>query len=108
MDVKVFGCLFKDKNKMKLLVASLKTLINSKDCSESRLLSFLFRLSFSVIGRISPVNMSQPWLSEQVLGSQAAFGIVFRVSSNKLFEKISERVFRIRKRYHRSKKKLHF
>jgi hypothetical protein len=41
----------------KFLVASLKTLVNSKDCFESRL-NVLFWLSISVIGRISPVYMS--------------------------------------------------
>jgi hypothetical protein len=85
----------------------MKTLINTKDCSESCLFNFLFRLSFSVIGRISPVNMSALAVgtSLRITGS---FRDNFRECDYKLFEKVSEMVFRIRKRYHRSKKKLNF
>ncbi len=55
--------LAKEKSIIKFLLASLKTLNNYKDCSESPI-KFLFRLSFSLIGR----------LLDKFWGSQAAFG----------------------------------
>jgi flagellar biogenesis protein FliO len=56
--------------KVKFLLASLKTLTNSEDCSVSRI-KFLFRLFFTLIGCISPVYL-HGWLVEQFSESQAA------------------------------------
>jgi hypothetical protein len=54
---------------MKLLLASLKTFTNSKNCSVSRI-KLLFRLSFALIGRFFPVFLFS--------GSQAGYGTFFR------------------------------
>ncbi len=60
---------------MKFLLASLNTLTNSKDCSKS-CIKFLFRLSFVLIGRISPVYIQGhiKRLLEQLLELQGAIG----------------------------------
>ncbi len=59
---------------MKFLLASLKTLTNAKNCSESRI-KFLFRLSFALIGQVfSGVRYIHSRLSEQFSESQAGFG----------------------------------
>jgi hypothetical protein len=57
---------------MKLLLASLKTLTNSKNCSASRI-KFLFRLSFAFIGGFFPVYIHSR-LPEQLSGSQTGYG----------------------------------
>jgi hypothetical protein len=61
---------------MKFLLASLKTLTNSKSCSESRI-KFLFMLSFALIGQFSLVYIHFR-LSEQFSESQAGFGTTFK------------------------------
>ncbi len=62
------------------MIASLKTLTNSKKCSESRI-KFLFRPFFALVGKFSPVSINGRFsekfsghrrLSEQVLESYAA------------------------------------
>jgi hypothetical protein len=70
--------LFKGKINIKFLLAYLKTLTNSKNCSVRRI-KFLFQLSFALIGGFSLLyNHGQPSVSqvafEQLLESQAAFG----------------------------------
>ncbi len=54
MVFKFLVCLVQEKITMKFLLASLKTLTNSKNCSESRI-KYLFRLSFALIGQLFPV-----------------------------------------------------
>jgi hypothetical protein len=71
---KYFACLVKVKKKF--LLATLKTLTISKDCSESYI-KFLFRHSFALIGQFSTVYIHDRLL-EQFLGSQVAFGITSR------------------------------
>jgi hypothetical protein len=66
------------KRKPIFLLASLKTLTNSDDCSESRALKFIFWLSFALFGQFSPVYIYDR-LSEKFSGSRAAFGTTFRV-----------------------------
>jgi hypothetical protein len=61
---------------MKFLLASMKTLTNSKNCSKSRI-KFLFQLSFALIGHLFPVYIHSQ-LSEQFSGSQAGYGTTFR------------------------------
>jgi hypothetical protein len=67
---------------MKFLFASLKTLTNSKSCSESRI-KFMFRLSFTLIGKFLLVYstftdgfrnnfQNHRRVSEQLLKAQAA------------------------------------
>jgi hypothetical protein len=70
--------IIKRKLNLKFLLESLKTLTNDKDCSETRI-KFLFRLSFSIIGRFSAEYIHSR-LSEQFSGSQAAFTETFRVT----------------------------
>jgi hypothetical protein len=65
---------------MKFLLASLKALTNSTNCSESRI-KFGFRLSFSLIGRLLPVHIHSRLL-EQFPGSQAGFGTSFRYTGS--------------------------
>jgi hypothetical protein len=57
------------------LLASLKTLTNSKNCLVSRI-KFLLGLSFALIGRFFPVYVHSR-LSEQFSGSQAGYGSTF-------------------------------
>jgi hypothetical protein len=59
---------------MKFLLASLKTLTNSKSCSESRN-KFLYRLSFALIGHLVYIHSR---LSEQFSESQAGFVTTFQ------------------------------
>jgi hypothetical protein len=61
---------------MKFLLASLKTLTNSKSCSESRI-KFLFRLSFALNGQFFLLYIHSR-LSEQFSESQAGFGKTFK------------------------------
>ncbi len=61
---------FKRKINLSLLLASLKTFINSKTCFESRT-RILLRLSYALIGRFSQAYIHGQ-LSEQLLESQAA------------------------------------
>jgi hypothetical protein len=61
---------------MKFLLASLQTLPDSENCSESRI-KFLFRLSFALIGQCFS-NVFHSQLSEQFSGSQACYGTTFR------------------------------
>ncbi len=65
MVLKFLACLFIKKNQygMKFLLASLKTLTNSKRFSESRI-KFLLRLSFALLGQFFLVYIHS-WLSEQ-------------------------------------------
>jgi hypothetical protein len=77
--------LFKEKNK--LLIASFKTLTNSKDCFESRI-KFLFRLFFPFIGRFSPMHI-HGCLTEKFSGSQVASGTTFIVTGGYLKAKAS-------------------
>jgi hypothetical protein len=53
--LKVSGCLVKEKKVKNVPLAFLKTLTNSKDCSEIQL-EYLFRLSFGVVGRFSSLH----------------------------------------------------
>jgi hypothetical protein len=105
--VKIFACLVQEKNKNKVSLASLKTLANSKINSESRI-KFLFRLSFVLIGRLSPAYMHAR-LSGQFPGSQAAFGTIFRVTGGyrkagtSSLKRATGRIFKIS-----SKQKLYF
>jgi hypothetical protein len=57
-------------------LASLKTLSNSKSCSETHI-KFLFMLSFALIGQFSLVDIHSR-LSEQFSKSQAGFGKIFK------------------------------
>ncbi len=50
---------------MKVLLASLKTLTNCKNCSVSRI-KFLFRHSFALIGRFFPVYIHSGRISQLV------------------------------------------
>jgi hypothetical protein len=61
---------------MKILLASLKALTYSKNCSEGRI-KFLFRLSFSLIGQFF-LMFIQSRLSEQFSGSQVGYETTFR------------------------------
>jgi hypothetical protein len=63
---------------MKFLLASLKTLINSKDCSGRRI-KFLFWLFFALFGGFSPIYIYGR-LSKQFLGLQVAFRTTFKVT----------------------------
>ncbi len=99
---------------IKFLLASFKTLPNSKDCSES-CFRILFWLSFSSIGRYSPVYLS--WL---------AFGTIFMIAGgfrnfflDHSYRRLSEAgtnflkrvtgwIFTISKLFHGSKQKLLF
>jgi hypothetical protein len=64
---------------MKFLLASLKTLTNSKNCSVSRI-AFLFRLSFPlIISQFFPVYIHSRLL-EQFSGTQAGYGATFRAT----------------------------
>jgi hypothetical protein len=54
MIIIVLAFLVEEKNKYKFLLASLKSLITSKNCSESHI-KFVFQLSFTLIGRFPPV-----------------------------------------------------
>jgi hypothetical protein len=82
--------MFKRKINIKFLLASLKTLANSKDCPLKRI-KFLFRLSFALIRRFSPAYIHGR-LSEQFSESQVAFGTSLKItgchqkSQNKLPE----------------------
>jgi hypothetical protein len=76
MVFKFIACLVQEKINAKFLLASLKTLTNSKKCSESHI-KFLFWLSFALIGRFFPVYI-HTLLSEQFSGSQAGYGTTFR------------------------------
>jgi hypothetical protein len=61
---------------MKFLLASLKTLTNSKNCSKSRI-KFMFRLSFPLIGQYFLVYIHSRLL-EQFSESQAGFGTTLK------------------------------
>jgi hypothetical protein len=54
MVLKFSGCLVKEKNNFKSLLASLKTVTNSKDVPKAAS-EFLFLLFFAVVGQFSPV-----------------------------------------------------
>jgi hypothetical protein len=69
----------KEKLNMKFLLASLKTITNSKNCSESRI-KFQVRLSFALTGPFFPVYIHSR-LSEQFSGSEAVYGTTFRDTS---------------------------
>jgi hypothetical protein len=69
MVFKFLACLVHQIN-IKFLLPSLKTLTNTKSCSESRI-KFMFRLSIALIGRFILVYIHS-WLSEQLLKAQAA------------------------------------
>ncbi len=56
---------------MKFMLASLKTLTNSKDCSESRNI-FLLLLSFALIGEFSPEYST--FMPKTISRSQAVSG----------------------------------
>jgi hypothetical protein len=83
MIVTFLACLVLEK---KFLLASLKTLTNSEICSKSRI-TFLFRLSFALIGKFFLVCIHSR-LSE----SQAGFGTSFKDTSGyqKAGNKLSE------------------
>ncbi len=97
---------------MKCLLASLKTLINFKDCSGS-CIKFLFRLFFALIVKFSPSTYHS--LSEQVSGSQATFRTTSTSESQASSRKL-EQAFRkgldtrriFTKCFHRSKQKVYF
>ncbi len=108
----VYAALLKWTINVKLLLVSVKTLINSKNCSTS---VFTFGLSFSLIGRFSPVDMLYcKRLSEKISQSKAAFGTTVRVICGFLYyaasslKKVSGRVFRISEWFQRTKLKLYF
>jgi hypothetical protein len=61
---------------MKFLLASLKTLTNSKSCSASRI-KFLFRFSFALICQFFLVYIHCQ-LSKQFSESQVGFGTTFK------------------------------
>jgi hypothetical protein len=83
--------------------ASLKTLTNSKKSSESHIkfhekipsLQFLFRLSFAITSRFSPVY-NHGRLSKQFSGSQAAFGTTFKVTGGISWNKLPEEGYTVR------------
>ena len=61
---------------MKILLASLKTLTDSENCSESRI-KFLFRLSFPLIGNFFLAYIHSR-LSEKFSELQAGFETTFK------------------------------
>jgi hypothetical protein len=64
---------------MKFLFASLKTLTNSKICSESRIkCKFSLCLSFTLIGKFLLVHYIHSRVSEQFAESQAGFRTTFK------------------------------
>jgi hypothetical protein len=82
MVLKCFACLVPEKKDIKLLLAPVKTLTVSKNCSESRI-KLLFRLPFALSDRFSPVyiyvrfsgqfvRVTGRRLSEKILETQAA------------------------------------
>jgi hypothetical protein len=77
MVYKLLACLLNRKINVKVLLAALKWLTNSKDCPVSRI-KFLCRL-YTLIVEISPVYMDGR-LSKQLSESQAAFGKTFEVT----------------------------
>jgi hypothetical protein len=62
---------------MKFLLASLRTLTNSKSCSESRIKNFGSGFPFARIGQVFLVYIHSR-LSEQFSESQAGFGTTFK------------------------------
>jgi hypothetical protein len=72
-------CLGKEKNKYKASACGFETLTNYKNCSQS-CSKFLFTLSLSLVGWFSPVFIHCR-LSEQLSGSQVAFGTTFILKS---------------------------
>ncbi len=108
----VYVALLKWTINVKFLLVSVKTLTNSKNFSTS---VFLFGLSFSLIGRFSPVDMLYcKRLSEKFSQSKAAFGTTVRVICGFLYyaasslKRVSVRVFRISEWFQRTKIKLNF
>jgi hypothetical protein len=82
MVFKCLACLVQEKINIKFLLASLKTLIDTKSCSESRV-RFLFRFSFALncpflqntfMASLLNTFQDQRRLSEQLLETQAAIG----------------------------------
>ncbi len=76
---------------MKFLLASLKTLNNSKSCSESHI-KFLFRPSFVLIGQFFLVH-SHRRVSEQLLKAQAPGS--YQKSGTSSLKRVTERNFPI-------------
>ncbi len=108
----VYAALLKWTINVKFMLVSVKTLINSKNCSKS---IFLFGLSFSLIGRFSPADMLYcERLSEKFSRSKAAFGTTVRVICGFLYcaasslKRVSGRVFRISEWFQRTKLKPYF
>jgi hypothetical protein len=93
---KFLVCLVQEKMNMKFLLASMKTLTNSKSCSESRI-KFLFRLSFALIGRFFSCTFrnnfqDHRWVTEQPLETHAAIRIPEQDLCRGLLEEISQLV----------------
>jgi hypothetical protein len=76
MVYKFLACIVQEKTNMRFLLASLKTLFNSINCSENGI-KFLLRLSFALLGPFFPVYVHSR-LSKQFSGSQAGYGTTFR------------------------------
>ncbi len=94
---------------MKFLLASLITLNDSENCSESSI-KFLFRLSFVLTGQFFPVYINIRLL-EQFSGSQAVYGTTLRELAairkpEQALKRLTGRNFKISKRFHRSKQEL--
>jgi hypothetical protein len=76
MVLTILACLVQEKIIKKFLLASLKTLTTSKNCSKNRN-KFLFWLYFALIGKFFLAYIHSR-LYEQFSGAQAAFGTTFR------------------------------
>jgi hypothetical protein len=89
MVFKCLVCIVQEKNKYKVFVCFLKTLINSKNCPES---APYFCFSFPSLSLVDFLRCTFTGrISEQFSGSHAAFGITFRVTGGYLKARKSSR-----------------
>ncbi len=82
MVLNFFACFVEEINKHNISACFLENTSQSKDCSNNRI-KFLFRLSFSLIGRFFPVDIPGQ-LSEQLSGTQAVTSIEGNLSSRRM------------------------
>ncbi len=110
MVFKILASLIRKKINEKFLLASLKTLANSKNCT-SHQISVSIRLSFALVGRFFPVYIHGHF-SEQVSESHAAFRTTFsdtggcQKSGTSPVKRFTGRIFTISKCF--KKQKLYF
>jgi hypothetical protein len=84
MIFKFLAYLVREKNKYKFLLAFLKKLTNSNNCTE-RCIKFLFRLSFAVLGLFSFVYTVHSWQAfRTIFIITAVFQNNFRVAGGYL------------------------